>query len=166
MIPRRFKIPMVPAAILMLLTGCRPVDLSQPPVIRYGEEACAHCRMIIGDERFAAAIVSSEGDTSKFDDVGCLVEYSAEHPPGGEVAYWVRSTAGAEWLKADQAAYVHGPEIHSPMGYGLSALPSARFHHPHETTDETRPLHFSDLRSFLSTHHRQGGLGQDNPPTN
>jgi hypothetical protein len=76
--------------------------------------------MIIGDERFAAALVAPTGDALKFDDIGCLVEHEA----GGlrpDVAYWVRDAVSREWLDARAARFVHSPSVASPMGFGLAA---------------------------------------------
>ena len=33
---------------LVLLAGCQP----EPRAIRYGEDACAHCKMTVSDDRF------------------------------------------------------------------------------------------------------------------
>ena len=76
-----------------LLAGCRPVDLSRPPAVRFGEEACASCRMIISDERFAAALVTATGEILKFDDIGCLIRQEADQARP-EVVYWVRNFQG------------------------------------------------------------------------
>jgi copper chaperone NosL len=103
-----------------LIAGCGQVDICRPPTIRFGEEACASCRMIIGDERFAAALVAPTGDALKFDDIGCLVEHEA----GGlrsDAAYWVRDAVSREWLDAREARFVHSPSVASPMGFGLAA---------------------------------------------
>ena len=91
-----------------LLAGCQPVDASRPPTIRFGEEACASCRMIISDERFAAALVTAAGDALKFDDIGCLIEHEAD-PVRPDVACWVRDFRSREWLDARQATFVHSP---------------------------------------------------------
>jgi copper chaperone NosL len=103
-----------------LVAGCQPVDVSRPPTIRFGEETCASCRMIIGDEHFAAALVAPTGDALKFDDIGCLVEHEAGRLRP-ELAYWVRDAVSREWLDAREASFVHSPSVASPMGFGLAA---------------------------------------------
>ena len=129
-------------AVLLACAGCG-ADPSRPPSIRYGEEACARCRMIISDDRFAAALVTSGGETLKFDDIGCLVDHEAgrQSPPG--TTYWVRDSAGGDWLDARAATYVRSVTVPSPMGYGLKALPP--------TSPEAGPaLRFADLPAVVS----------------
>jgi copper chaperone NosL len=135
------------------LGGCG-TDLGRPPTVRYGEEACAHCRMIISDDRFAAALVIKGGETLKFDDVGCLVEREADQgaPPGS--AYWVRDFDGGGWLDARLASYVHSAEVHSPMGYGLTALAP-------KSLKAGPGLRFADLPRAVAA----SGLGTDKPAT-
>jgi copper chaperone NosL len=110
--------------VLSLTSGGCGADASRPPSIRYGEEACARCRMIISDDRFAAAIVTRAGEVLRFDDVGCLVEHeAARRPSPAAAAYWVCDFTGGGWLDARAATYVRSTQAHSPMAYGLTALP-------------------------------------------
>jgi copper chaperone NosL len=131
------------------LAGCQPVDTSRPPTVRFGEEACASCRMIISDERFAAALVTATGEALKFDDIGCLFHHEAGQARP-EVAYWVRNVKGQGWLKARDATFLHSTGIVSPMGFGLAAVPAG------EAADElaadpiSRSLRFSELPGFLA----------------
>jgi copper chaperone NosL len=120
----RSELVTVVAACGLASGGCG-ADTSRPPSIRYGEEACARCRMIISDDRFAAALVTRGGEAMKFDDVGCLVEYEAGRPtsPAAAAAYWVRDYTGGGWLDARAATFVRSPQAHSPMAYGLTAIP-------------------------------------------
>ena len=104
-----------------ILVGCHGSDRAGPPIVRYGEEACAHCRMIISDERFAAALVSQTGETAKFDDVGCLLDYRAVHT-GPVKRSWVADYQSMQWLDAPQAAYVQSTKLPTPMGFGIAAL--------------------------------------------
>jgi copper chaperone NosL len=137
-----------------MLAGCQPVDLSRPPTVRFGEEACASCRMIISDERFAAALVRATGDALKFDDIGCLMQQEAGRA-SPDVAYWVRNFKGQGWLNAREARFVHAPTLVSPMGYGLAALPVG------QSADDPagRSLRFPELPGFLAEPPRE-------PPSN
>ena len=55
-----------------------------PPDIRYGEDVCVECNMIISDERFASAIgyevAPGRYETASFDDIGDMLDYAAKHP--------------------------------------------------------------------------------------
>jgi copper chaperone NosL len=128
--------------------GCGPVDTTRPPAVRFGEEACTFCRMIISDERFAAARVSAEGAVLKFDDLGCLLSQEAnETQPAA--AYWVHEFRGHDWLDARKALYVPSARVASPMGYGLAAAPTPRAARDLAADPGTRILRFGDLTSFL-----------------
>jgi copper chaperone NosL len=136
------------------LAGCQPVDPDRPPTVRFGEEACAACRMIISDERFAAALITGAGDTLKFDDIGCLIEHQGGRV-GPDVACWVRNFNGQEWLKAPSATFLHSPSVDSPMGYGLAALPGGHQAHELATRPDSRSLKFDELSGFLAERARQ-----------
>src|SRR5262245_16948176 len=56
-----------------LLGGCERASTDSPPAIAYGRDECAHCGMIISDDRFAAALIVRDGAQSHpllFDDIG------------------------------------------------------------------------------------------------
>lgn len=128
-----------------LPAGCRPVDTGRPPTVRFGEEACASCRMIIGDEHFAAALVNPTGEALKFDDIGCLIESESERIRP-DVAYWVRDAGSGEWLDARSATFVHSPGVVSPMGFGLAAHPAGRA----ASEPKGRMLRFQELPGYLA----------------
>lgn len=133
-----------------LVAGCRPVDLGRPPTVRFGEEACASCRMIIADEHFAAAIVAPTGEALKFDDIGCLVEHEAgRFRP--DAAYWVRDAGSGAWLDARAARFAHSPGVASPMGFGLAAHPADRA----SGGPDARALRLHELSGLLADRERR-----------
>lgn len=110
------------ALIFFGLTACQSaVDLTQPPEIRYGEDVCDQCGMIISEPRFAAAYVTTEGETRRFDDIGDMIMYHMEM--GEDVAvFWVHDFETAEWLRADEATLAYIEDLITPMGSGLIAF--------------------------------------------
>ena len=94
------------------------------PVIRYGEESCARCGMIIDDVRFAAAWSGPGRVETHFDDIGCALMEAAEHPPATGARCFVHDYESEQWLDAPGAAFVLSPAIRSPMAYGVAALAS------------------------------------------
>jgi copper chaperone NosL len=131
-----------------LLSGCGKPDLSQPPTVRLGEEACAYCRMIISDQRFAAAIVDEDGEAFKFDDIGCLVQYADEHVQPGAVS-WVHGFDGQKWVNARGATFVYSSRIVSPMNHGLAAFADARAAAKLATDPGIQILQFTELARFV-----------------
>lgn len=105
-----------------LLAGCSSgVAVDTPPEIRYGEESCDQCRMIINEARFAAAYVTRSGTVRRFDDIGNMLLFDAAR--GEEVVvFWVHDYDTAAWLKAPQAFFVVKSGILTPMGHGIVAV--------------------------------------------
>jgi copper chaperone NosL len=104
---------------LIALAGaaCAPADGPRPIV--YDREACAHCRMLISEPRFAAQLETREGEVLSFDDPGCLLaELAKRAPPVREL--WFHHLREDRWLDAEQVAFA--PTEPTPMGYGLGAV--------------------------------------------
>jgi copper chaperone NosL len=145
---------MVCLGLASLVGGCGSRETSRPPNVRYGQEACAFCRMIISDDRFAAAVVTDAGEALKFDDLGCLVEHEMRQVHRGAF-YWVRDFGGARWLDAREATFVYSNQITSPMNHGLAAFPDAAAAGGLVTDPASRKLRFSELSGFLGNKGRE-----------
>jgi copper chaperone NosL len=104
--------------------------------------------MIVNDDRFAAALVTPGGDTLKFDEVCCLIDYLAANP-GAAKAEWVRGYQSGQWHDARQALYVHGPRLQTPMGSGLAAVPTREEADALAAELAGRVLRYDELRGFL-----------------
>ena len=109
------------ALVAALVSGCGGGEPG-PPEILYGEDICDHCRMVISEERHAAA-ARLDGRESRFDDPGCLRAFLAsargETPPRA----WLHDETGA-WLTVEEAWIVVDPEGGTPMASGLLAFGS------------------------------------------
>jgi copper chaperone NosL len=105
------------------LAGCGAGDPTAPPSIRYGEDVCAHCGMIISEEGHAAAYRTSDGRVRLFDSVGEMVRYHRQHhePVTG---FFVHDVETHAWLAAPSAYYVLSPALRTPMAGGVVALQS------------------------------------------
>jgi len=111
------------AAACALLVGavslagaCRPAPGPDPIV--YDREACAHCRMLISEPRFAAQRKDASG-TASFDDPGCLLA-SLEGRPAPAGGLWFHHVREERWIPGDRVAFEPVPK--TPMGYGLGAV--------------------------------------------
>jgi copper chaperone NosL len=106
----------------IVIAGCSSkLDLNEPPDIRYGEDACDRCLMIINEARYAAAYVTDEGETRRFDDIGGMLAYHQETPEDVAV-FWVHDFDTETWLKADEAHFVMSDNLQTPMGFGIIAF--------------------------------------------
>ena len=124
--PRRAKRLLVAlAAVAALCTVVLTLRYTQrlpsgPVAIVWDREACAECRMHIGEPRFAAQLHISDGRVLNFDDPGCLLRYEAEQRPARRASYF-HALGEDRWLGAEEVAFV--PAEGSPMGYDLGAVP-------------------------------------------
>ncbi len=120
MLPRPRLAAMV---LLLLLTACGGEPAGGPPEIQYGLEECGHCRMIISEEKFAAAIFDQAGVATRFDDVGCLLDYLHARSVTPKNV-WVHDHASGAWIAAEPAFFVRDPKGSTLMGSGLVAFSS------------------------------------------
>lgn len=103
--------------------SCAPAgDAPQPPAVRYGEDACDECRMIINEARFAAATNGEGLPIRLFDDIGCLILFLKKHPEQKRAQVWVHDYLSAQWLSADSSQFVMGTPVETPMGHGILAF--------------------------------------------
>jgi copper chaperone NosL len=105
----------------LLIVGCEAPHADRPPQIRYGEETCASCGMLISEERFAAALTTSTGETRTYDDLGCVLHDLTERDRS-MAHVWVHDHDSGRWLQAQRAVFVRSHEVPTPMGGGLFAF--------------------------------------------
>lgn len=139
------------SALLLVaaLAGCQGDDGRHPPTVRFGHEACAHCRMIISDDRYAAACVTESGEARKFDEISCLIAHRDEHPEPVKRC-WVRSYRPPGWLDASQASFVHSRKLPTPMGAGIAALATTQDAEELARELEGQVLRFDQLPALLA----------------
>lgn len=109
---------------LVLVLGCSPPG---PKDIRYGEELCDYCHMIITDPAFAAQLVTRTGKVHVFDDVGDLAAFTTEgRVPADEVhGMWVNLFLHpSERVPVADAVFLLSDRFRSPMSSGLAAFRS------------------------------------------
>jgi copper chaperone NosL len=141
--------------LLLLFTAACSAGAAtdRPPEIRYGEDACDHCGMIINEPRFAATYVTEDGETRRFDDIGNMMVHYAQYRE--DVAtFWVHDYESEEWLQAEQAHYVLSSSIRTPMGHGVVAFDSANDAERLAGANDGRVLDFQQLITYYT-----GGKG-------
>ncbi len=112
------------ALLAAAIAGCGRSPGLEPPRVRYGEDVCAQCNMIVNEERFAVAAIVDAGDGPVpllFDDVSCLFAYEADEPQAAVSVRYVHDANTNAWLDASAAHFVKGEAIRSPMGGGVLA---------------------------------------------
>jgi copper chaperone NosL len=113
---------LIAAMVMVVSAGCASgPNLEEPPDIRYGEDVCDRCMMIINEAKYAAAYVTPDGEVRRFDDIGGMAAYIDETPEDTAVL-WVHDYDTEEWLKADEAFYAGSEDLATPMGFGIIAF--------------------------------------------
>jgi copper chaperone NosL len=110
------------AASLMIAAGCS----HEPKAIAYDKDTCENCGMTISNNRYGAALVTTNGRTHKFDSVDCMVE---SQMPGQSFAdakvaaqYVVTYEFPGELRDATSAIYLVSEDMTGPMGSQITAF--------------------------------------------
>jgi len=106
--------------LLLVVASCEDA-VGRPPEILLGADGCDYCRMVISEERHAAAIVAGE-QVARFDDPGCLLAWLDERDRG-EGAIWVHDEQRT-WRKVEDVWFAIDPEGGTPMASGILAFSS------------------------------------------
>ena len=125
----RLRLLLLLLALALLASACAQGTAEiKPPEIRYGEDVCVECKMIISDPRFAAAytyeVSPGRYENALFDDIGDMLIYAGKHPEHTVAAWWVHDYDSKEWLDGQTAAYVFSNNLRTPMAQGTAAFAS------------------------------------------
>jgi len=83
------------------------------------EYSCAKCKMDVKALDYATQVVTKNGDTYFFDDIGCMLLWLKSHREN-VVKTYVRTLDTHRWIEAEKAHYSRIAP--SPMGYGFGAV--------------------------------------------
>lgn len=114
-------------SLFFVLAACaQGTDELKPPEIRYGEDVCVECIMIISDPRFAAAytyeVSPGRYENQLFDDLGDMLIWADKHPEHKVVAWWVHDYNTKEWVDGTKAIYMFSHSLRTPMAQGTAAF--------------------------------------------
>ena len=115
-------------AALLFLAGTISSCDAGPQPIRYGQDECSDCGMIISDRRFGAEIITRKGKVFKFDDVGCMTSFVERGVIPRDA---VRSSLVSDFNRAntfialEQAVFLKSEALKSPMRSDCAAFASA-----------------------------------------
>lgn len=108
-----------------LLTGCERPSEPGAPKVNFGVDRCAVCDMVINDQACVAAVIvrTDKGqETRLFDDIGELFDFEAEPDAPPVLSRFVPDYPSKRWLRAQDATFVVGGTIRTPMSSGIIAL--------------------------------------------
>lgn len=90
----------------------------EPVTIQPKEYQCSECSMDIEEMEYSAQIITPEGDTYFFDDIGCVVDWLEGRKIKTRKVITKTLDTG-HWIDVDKAWYTRTAP--SPMGYGFAA---------------------------------------------
>jgi copper chaperone NosL len=136
--------------LALLVTACGV----GPRALHYGQEECAHCRMIIGDARYAAQLVTAKGASRAFDDTACLLAFlrhNAEAADGVRGVWLADFDQEGGWVDADAAWLVRAAALRTPMSGGLAAHASEAAAHALARDVGGTVMRWADVRADDAT---------------
>ena len=96
---------------------------TRPEAAKLNVDNCDNCKMTITDAKFVAELITSKGRLYKFDDISCLLSYDKEHPGNvGSKLFVANFENPDQFLSVEEAVFVTGEQIASPMGGNLAAF--------------------------------------------
>ncbi len=120
---RRWLLPTLLALGIVGTLGAGLWRVAAPPAgpvaVPYDRVACARCRMLVSDPRFAAQLHDATGTVHFFDDPGCALLQRGE--VSGDARLYFHAAGGSRWLPESEVAFERVAE--SPMAYGFAAVP-------------------------------------------
>ena len=102
--------------MIAMLLACA-ADPDAPPDVRWDQDACEACGMLVGEPTYAAAVATRDGATHVFDDPACLVRWVAENAPSIRHLWF---HVGDGWLSDGAAEFV--ADANGPMAGGFRAV--------------------------------------------
>ncbi len=83
------------------------------------EYQCSECNMYVEDLDYAAQLITKDGDTYFFDDIGCVILWLEKHSPDTQIIL-TKTLDTHQWFDAAKAWYSRTAP--SPMQYGFGAV--------------------------------------------
>ncbi len=119
------------SALMSLLASCSGEDPIGPPQVRLGRDECVECGMAIAEDRCSAAVLVEDEDGRRhlhFDDIGCLLDWerqvASEAEPPRILGRFVHDYGSRAWCAAENAGYLDGASVRTPMASGLLGFES------------------------------------------
>jgi copper chaperone NosL len=131
-------------ALCSLTSACGKTE--PQPVELAPEDMCSFCRMAISEKRFAAELITQDGDTYKFDDIGCLLDFNRGREVTQSIAAsFVVDFETQEWVRGEEAYYLRSAELKTPMSHGIVAFKDLGRAEAAAKKYQGSPIRFSEL---------------------
>lgn len=147
------KLSLLIGIIITLIAACS----NEPEPINFGQDNCAHCKMMITDEKYGAELVTDKAKIYKYDSIECLLEQL-------HMKIFSEKQIGSMWvidfshpgtlIDAKTAFYTKNDEYRSPMGLNVQAFQDEDDFNKFFNDNGGEKLNWSDLMKFAGQMHR------------
>ncbi|MDQ3109702.1 MAG: nitrous oxide reductase accessory protein NosL [Bacteroidota bacterium] len=115
-----------PALVAFVIVAATMIGCATgPEPIRYGKEACDHCKMTLIDKKAGGEIVTAKGKIFRFDDTRCIIDYLASgaiKKDNEPKVYLVDYSGDGSFIPSDKAFLLKSDALHTPMGGNIAAF--------------------------------------------
>ena len=109
---------------LLIFSACSVDSEIKPAEIKYGQDICDACSMIISEKQYSAQYLLLDGSVKKFDDIGCMIEHieKTKDETGKLSAIFIRDYNTNNWINIENSHFLKSDKIITPMGHGIVAF--------------------------------------------
>lgn len=120
---RKLKFAGIASASIVVI-GLFASCTKAPDKIDFNKDACDYCGMKLVDNRYGAMIITEKGKAYKFDDINCMLNFSAEKAQTvkAEKKMIIDFSQPGVLIDATKAFYLSNEELKSPMGGNAAAF--------------------------------------------
>ncbi|WP_207422984.1 nitrous oxide reductase accessory protein NosL [Desertivirga brevis] len=130
---------------LLLLFACG----KKPEEIRFGSDACEHCKMTIMDQRYGAEIVTAKGKVFKFDSAECMVDFvhigNAELDDPETIYLTINTAAPGQLIEASSVTFLKDKAFKSPMGGNIASFPTKQLAENNKQNADAKIMSWTEL---------------------
>jgi copper chaperone NosL len=110
-------------SLIIFSSSCSNENIFKPVEIKYGQDICEACSMIISEKEYSAQYLLQDDKVKKFDDIGCMIHYLNDNKLESDIAaFFVRDYIHKNWINVGTAHFMHSDKIITPMGHGIVAF--------------------------------------------
>lgn len=140
----KFMIYVFLSCVLFIIHAC---NTNKPEPITLNVDNCAFCKMTVADLRFGVELITDKGRVYKFDDFKCMMAYKKENAIERATYYVTDYSTPENMVKAEEAIYVTGAMVQSPMNGNVAAFSKQQEAAEFATTKEAVITNWDELSS-------------------